>query len=317
VLGPESAPLDRDLAAAIEALGCDSLWAAGRLTSGDDSTEVVTSLARIVALTERVQVGSAVLVLPLHSPVVIAKQFAELDRAAGGRLAMGVGAGGNLTEAAACGMVAADRGPRMDEAIDIIRALWRGERVDRVTPWWTLRGASIAPPPAQRGGPPIHVAGGKRVSMRRAARLGDGWLPTLFSPSAYARSVAEITGHAAGIGRELAGFEWLCLLYVRVDDDAAQARSRAASSVAAEMGIGSTGLDGLLARTAAVGTPHDVAAALRRYVDAGVTHLIIRCCGVDQLGQFERVMHEVLPLMATAPLPNLGNGLDHRQESRA
>jgi alkanesulfonate monooxygenase SsuD/methylene tetrahydromethanopterin reductase-like flavin-dependent oxidoreductase (luciferase family) len=317
VLGPESSPLDRSTAAGIEALGCDSLWAAGHITSDDPATEVVTTVARIAALTERVQVGSAVLVLPLHSPAVIAKQFAELDRASAGRLAMGVGTGGDLAEAAACGMVATDRGPRMDESIDIIQALWRGESVDRVTPWWTLQGASITPGPVQPGGPPILVAGHKRVAMHRAARLGDGWLPTMFSPSAFERSVTEITRHAADIGRVLDGFAWMCLIYVRVDDDADEARSSAVSSVAAEMGIGSTGLDALLARTAAVGTPQEVAAALQRYVDAGVDHLVIRCCGADQLGQFKRVMGEVLPLMAAASRPDRQDSRDDRQESRA
>jgi alkanesulfonate monooxygenase SsuD/methylene tetrahydromethanopterin reductase-like flavin-dependent oxidoreductase (luciferase family) len=152
-------------------------------------------------MTERVTLGSAVLVLPLYSPVIVAKQFAELDRASGGRLAMGVGSGSDAAELAACSGSPTGRGLRMDESIQVIRRLWRGERVTATGPAWDLAETTIAPLPAQPGGPPIVVAGRKTAAMRRSATFGDGWLPSMMSPGAYARSVEEITAIAADAGR--------------------------------------------------------------------------------------------------------------------
>jgi alkanesulfonate monooxygenase SsuD/methylene tetrahydromethanopterin reductase-like flavin-dependent oxidoreductase (luciferase family) len=299
VLGPEAAGLTRRSAASLEATGCDSLWVGGHVVSTEASSEVVTSLAWLAAMTERVTVGSAVLVLPLYSPVVVAKQFAELDRASGGRVAMGVGSGSDAAEIAACGSSPAGRGARMDESIEVIRALWRGEQVTRGGPTWDLAQTSIAPLPVQPGGPSILVAGRKPAAMRRSATLGDGWLPSMFSPGAYARSVAQVAGFAAAAGRSMLGFEWMCLVYVRVDDDSDTAVDGAVSTVASEMGLPKADTAAMLSRTAAVGTADEVAAALQRYVDAGVTHLLLRCCASDDLlAQVSRVMDEVAPLLA-------------------
>jgi alkanesulfonate monooxygenase SsuD/methylene tetrahydromethanopterin reductase-like flavin-dependent oxidoreductase (luciferase family) len=293
VLGPEATGMSRRRASAIEATGCDSLWVGGHVVSTDAASEVVTSLAWLAAVTERVTVGSAVLVLPLYSPVVVAKQFAELDRATDGRLRMGVGSGSDPTEIAACGSSSpAGRGAWMDESIDVIRALWRGERVSRSGPYWNLVDTTIAPLPRQLNGPPIVVAGRRPAAMRRAAILGDGWLPSMFSPGGYARSVVQVSGLAAAAGRSLLGFEWTCLIY-------ATATAHAVSTLAAEMKLSAADAEAVLVRTAAVGTADEVAAALQRYVDAGARHLLLRCCAADDLdSQMARVMAEVVPLLS-------------------
>jgi alkanesulfonate monooxygenase SsuD/methylene tetrahydromethanopterin reductase-like flavin-dependent oxidoreductase (luciferase family) len=300
VLGPEAAGLTRRSAAALEATGADSLWIGGHVVSTDPASEVVTSLAWLAAMTDRVTVGSAVLVLPLYSPVVVAKQFAELDRASGGRISMGIGSGSDPAEIAACGGTSAGRGRRVDESIEIIRSLWRGAKVTTSGPSWDLADTTIAPLPARPGGPPIIVAGRKAAAMRRAALLGDGWLPSMFSPGAYARSVEQVCGLATDAGRSLVDFDWSCLVYVRVDDDSATATARAVSTVATEMNLSASDAAAVLSRTAAIGTAEEVVAALQRYVDAGATQLLLRCCLVDDdlLAQSARVMAEVVPLLS-------------------
>ena len=85
----------------------------------------------------------------------------------------------------------------------------------------------IHPAPAQPGGPPIVVSGRKDPAMRRAAALGDGWMPYLYSAAAYARSVDRIRELAASAGRDLGGFRWLSYVAVSMDDDGAVARQRA------------------------------------------------------------------------------------------
>ena len=285
----------------VESLGVDSLWGAGHIVSSQPLPEAVTSVAWLAAATERVLVGSAVLVLPLYHPVTVAKQFAELDRATGGRVALGVGVGnGDPVEFGALGVPPSERGPRADEAIEVIRALWSGEPVTRDGRWWPLDAATVLPPPARSGGPPIYVAGRKPPAVRRAASAGDGWFPFLFSPSAYARSVADITTLASDAGRSLDGFEWLCLIYVRVEDDAVAARERAKAFLAGEMGGDLEQYDNLVSRICAVGTPAEVADTLRQYVTAGVGHVVVRCCADEEsdfVEQCHRIVGDVLPLL--------------------
>jgi alkanesulfonate monooxygenase SsuD/methylene tetrahydromethanopterin reductase-like flavin-dependent oxidoreductase (luciferase family) len=143
------------------------------------------------------------------------------------------------------------------------------------------------------GGPPIVVAGRKDGAMRRAARLGDGWMPYLVSPGAYARSVSVITGEAATTGRDLTGFEWMIFLYcsVRADGD------RAREDVAAFLGSAYGGKPrAMLDNIAPSGTPEQVAARLQPYVDAGARHVIISpAAREDTLEIVELAAREVLP----------------------
>src|SRR5207302_1651108 len=85
---------------------------------------------------------------------------------------------------------------------------------------YPMPGVRIHPTPAQRGGPPIIVSGRKGPAMRRAAALGDGWMPYLYSPRRYAESVDRIRKAAAEAGRDLTDFQWTMFLFVPVDDAA-------------------------------------------------------------------------------------------------
>jgi alkanesulfonate monooxygenase SsuD/methylene tetrahydromethanopterin reductase-like flavin-dependent oxidoreductase (luciferase family) len=314
VLGPEARRLSSTDAEALEATGCDSLWTGGHVI-GPDTLEVLTSLARIAGMTRRVQIGTAILTLPLYPAVLVAKQFAEIDIASGGRAALGVGVGSNDREMAALGVNPAERGARADEALKIIRTLWRGEAVTRTNAWWALDNVSIAPRPEA---PPIYVAGRVSAAMRRAAWLGDGWMPMLFSPNKYAKSVAEITGYAQAARRGLDGFEWLVLLFVCADDDAAVAWKRASESLSVDTGVPPDRAQALLGKTAAVGTADDVAGVLTQYVQAGVTHFVLRACAPapEYQQQIAKVMTEVVPLVRGREATSRDRRPTAREESR-
>lgn len=140
-------------------------------------------MARLAALSERVLVGPAVLLLPLYDPAILSKQLAELDRGRGGRIAVGIGVGGEYPlELTGCGVSLHDRGPRTDEAVDLMRALWMDRRGNHESRYWPALDATVGPPPIRCGGPPIVVAGRKRPATRRAARRGDGGCPSGLSP---------------------------------------------------------------------------------------------------------------------------------------
>src|SRR5690349_10013325 len=136
----------------------------------------------MTAWTERVDVGAAVLLLPLYHPVVLAKQLADLDARSGGRLRVGVGVGGEFPqEFRAVGVPMGERGARTSEAMEVLRALWQGGPVTRRGRFFPLDDIEVRPvaPPGggagmQPSGPPLIVSGRKPPAMRRAARLGDG-----------------------------------------------------------------------------------------------------------------------------------------------
>jgi probable F420-dependent oxidoreductase len=259
---------------ALEALPIDSLWVGGHVAAPNGSPEVLVALARLAALTERVRVGTSILLLPLYPPAIIAKAIADLDRVSGGRVTLGVGIGGEYpAEFVACQVPMAERGARTDEAIGLLRRFWTAEPVSHDGRFYPVEDVRIHPAPAQTGGPPIIVAGRKPPAMRRAALLGDGWMPYLYSARRYAASVETITACAGEAGRDLSGFEWCAFLFVNVDDsDGDGARAETAEFLG---GTYSQSFSHMISSVAVAGTADEVTAGLQAFVDAGARHLII------------------------------------------
>jgi probable F420-dependent oxidoreductase len=292
-------------AQALEELRVDSLWTGGHVASRNPSTEAMMSLARLSAVTDRVRLGTAVLLLPLYPPAIIAKQVADLDRATGGRLTLGVGVGGEYPqEFEACGVPIKERGKRTDEAIGLLRRLWTATEISHEGPYYPMRDVKIHPAPAQPGGPPILVAGRKEPAMRRAALLGDGWLPYLYSPRRYGASAATIRGIAAEAGRDLSGFGWYAFIFVNVGPDGDQARQQAARTMG---GNYQQDFRQLVDSVAAAGTPAEVTSKLQAFIDAGARHLVFMPApGTGSAEPIERrLLDEVVPaLRVPAGLPD-------------
>src|SRR5262249_33060289 len=116
-------------------------------------------------------------VLPYRHPLMAAKAFLTLDNASRGRAIAGVGAGHVEAEFALLGADFDQRGRRLDEAIDVVRAAFRDEFPAADGPTWPVRGAGLPPRPVGAAGPPIWVGGSSTAALRRAADRGDGWLP--------------------------------------------------------------------------------------------------------------------------------------------
>jgi probable F420-dependent oxidoreductase len=294
--------VNRDEVAALEALPIDSLWVGGHVSAPNGSPEAMVQLARLSALTERVRIGTAILLLPLYEPAIVAKQIADLDRMAGGRITLGIGVGGEYEEEfRACHVPIAERGKRTDEAIPLIRRLWSAEPVSHPGPFYPLENVRIHPAPAQAGGPPIVVAGRKEPAMRRAAVLGEGWMPYLYSPRAYAESVARIKAIAAEKGRDLSGFDWMLYLFTNVGDDVDASREELAGFLG---GTYSQDFRAFVDRVAVAGTPDQVAARVQEYVDAGARHIIFSTASrTDRVGMTRRILEEVTPRLKVPAEP--------------
>lgn len=203
-----------------EALGFDSVWMGehpalpaasdtpypGSGTglaepSGVPLPDPLEWLAFAAARTSTLLIGTAVLILPLHQPAVMAKRIATLDQVSGGRLRLGVGVGWNEQEYAACGASWSDRGARMDELIDAMRTLWTNEIAG-----YSGRSVSFEPvyssPKPVRGSVPIHVGATAVVGARRAGRLGDGYLPFERDLDQLAVLIGEMRRAAEAAGRD-------------------------------------------------------------------------------------------------------------------
>jgi probable F420-dependent oxidoreductase len=159
-------------------------------------------LAFLAASTETVRLGTSVLVLTLHSPVVVAKRVATLDALSRGRALLGVGIGWQVEEYAAVGVPYSGRGARLDEYVDALRALWGEEYASFGGRFVAFDRVSSLPKPAQPGGVPIVVGGSSEAAARRAGTRGDGFFPYVISPEDFAARVADVRAAALDAGRD-------------------------------------------------------------------------------------------------------------------
>jgi probable F420-dependent oxidoreductase len=217
-----------ELARTLEAAGFDSLWvsdhivlpaaiesrypfaADGRATWPAETPylDALVALALAAAVTNRVVLGTAVLVLPLRNPVEFAKQAASIDVASGGRLSLGVGAGWLEEEFAALGVPFEGRGARLEEWVSIARGCWTGRPRASTSDRFTMPPDMLClPPPAHAI--PVLVGGHSRVALRRAGRMADGWLAQQSLPGLAPEEVAAgarlMRDAAAESGRDPGG----------------------------------------------------------------------------------------------------------------
>jgi probable F420-dependent oxidoreductase len=179
------------VAEAAERLGFHSVWTTEHLLVGPEAVDPyctvldsLTMLSWLAGLTERVALGTSIVILPLHHPIRLAKESATLQQLSGGRLNLGVGVGWHEDEFRFFGVPYAERSRRTDESIRILRALWRGEP-SFAGEFWSFEGATARPLPEPA--PEVWIGG---RSLRRVRELGDVWHPTRISPDEL-RAVKE------------------------------------------------------------------------------------------------------------------------------
>jgi probable F420-dependent oxidoreductase len=185
----------------LERRGFDSLWLSERLTTV--APDPLIALAVAAGRTERLKLGTGVLVVPGRNPVVLAKELASLDRLSGGRLLPAVGLGAPVpAEHRAFGVDRRERAGLFDEALGLIRRLWTEDDVHHDGEHFRVDGVTLRPRPVQQ---PIDVwlGGGSPSELRRTGRLGDGWLPSFVVPAEVEAGWATINLVAGEHGRSL------------------------------------------------------------------------------------------------------------------
>jgi probable F420-dependent oxidoreductase len=212
----------RELAAAAEEAGADSIWAVEHILVAEDyeprypysadgrmpgraetvMPDPLQLLAAFGAATERIRLGTSVLIAPQHPAAVLAKTVATLDVLSGGRVELGVGSGWQIEEYRAVGIPYESRGQRLDETIDALRSLWGPGPSSFAGQMIAFDRVHSTPKPAQEGGVPILIGGSGVVAARRAGRRGDGWFPYVVSPDEVAAGMAVIRATATAAGRD-------------------------------------------------------------------------------------------------------------------
>ncbi|MBH68415.1 MAG: LLM class flavin-dependent oxidoreductase [Rhodospirillaceae bacterium] len=275
---PEAAPLLK-LAESAENLGYDSIWVGDSLLARPRH-EPITLLAGAAGRTNRVQLGTAILIPALRNPVVMAHQIATLDQVSDGRTIIGVGIAADVPnvrqEFASAGVPWEKRVGRMLEGLRLCRKLWEGKPVS----WngrWQVKEGILGPEPVQNGGPPIWIGGNAEANIKRVGEEFDGWLPNHPDSGAVASIWGKMKTVASRSGRPSDAISCTAYLTLSIDDNVLKAESKADEFMSAYYGLRPDILKKMQACYA--GTFDGAIEHLQGYVDAGANHLVLRFAG--------------------------------------
>ena len=226
----------KDYAQAVEGLGYDYLLVydhvlgahpdreprlTGPYTHEHPFHEPMVLFGFLAAVTRRLQLTTGIIILPQRQTALVAKQAAEVDVLSGGRLRLGIGLGWNYVEYEALGENFKNRGRRVEEQVEVLRKLWTQPLVNFKGAYHVINNAGLNPMPVQRP-IPIWFGGSTEPALRRAARLGDGWMPAGRKPDETARDlVAQLEKYLQEAGRDRRNFgidPWISVAGVPKDE---------------------------------------------------------------------------------------------------
>jgi probable F420-dependent oxidoreductase len=274
--------------------GVDSIWQTDRLVSPTPFLECMSVMAALAGRTRRIKFGVNVLSLAMRDAVLVARQCATIDFLSNGRLLPAFGIGSPLgPEWTTLNLDPKTRGRKTDEGLEVIRRLWREDKVDFAGVHYHLSGASLMPKPVQKD-LPMWIGGSSEAAIRRTARIGTGWQAGPETPAQAAVVVAAIKAACADEGR-------------MIDDDHYGAGIPFRFGRPDDPGLGPL-FEAYRKRTGreprdyfAIGDAAAIVQRIAEYVDAGVSKFILRPAArgdAEMLAQTRRLIEEVLPLVA-------------------
>ena len=288
--GPIDTRRMREFLQRAEALGFESAWVVEQVLGSAPSLESVSTLAWAAAVTERLRLGSAVLLTALRSPVHLAKALATIDQLSHGRLIVGVGLGGSPKVYPAYGLAAERRAARFAEGLQLMKRLWTEPRVTMAGEFFRLENASMEPKPAQRPHPPLWFGGHHPQALRRAVELGDGFIGAgSASTATFAEEMVVLRGILAERGRAPQSFPVGKRVYVAVDRDRARAGKRLAEWFGAFYGR-----PALAEEVSVWGDVDTCVEGLRAVAAAGAGFLMLNPV-FDEAEQLERIAADLAP----------------------
>ena len=281
--------LIRAFATRAEQLGYADLWLTDNLLGGRPHLEPVTLLAYAAACTEQIRLGVSVIILNQRNPIALAKALASLDQLSGGRLTVGVGLGSGTAAYPAFGISDARPVARFTEGLQVMRALWSQERVNLDGAFLRLKDVTMEPKPVQPH-LPVWIGGHVPAALRRAVRLGDGWMGAGSARNEdFFAQISQVRRALAELGRDEASFTLSKRIYLAVDNDEGRAQAQLAATLTSTYGVARQGVG-------VAGTAEQCIAVLRAMRDAGLHHLLLQPCG-DVMQQLKVLTTEVAPAL--------------------
>jgi probable F420-dependent oxidoreductase len=286
----------RTMAKQAETWGFDSLWASDHLILPPLTTsrypgsatgqfpdfwlqqyfEPLAILNYLASCTQRVLLGTSVLILPMRNPIEVAKEVAGADVLSRGRILFGVGVGWFREEFEVLREPFQERGRRMDEYLQICKTLWTQEPATFTGRYYQFHDAHFGPKPRRKPHPPILIAGHSPAALRRAARFGDGWHPFALTPEDLGHVMPQFHAAVREAGRALAEIEISLKVRLRFGE-------------------------GPDPQPPLHGSPEQILATLQQYQELGVQHLVLdfvpETIG-NALATMERFIREVRPAVA-------------------
>lgn len=291
--GSINVPLVADHLRQAESLGYDSAWVLEQTIGPMPSLEPLTLVAYAAACTSRLKLGIAVLVMPLRSPVHLAKAVASLDHLTGGRLILGLGLGVGTEAYPAFGLSADHRVSRFEEAVRLMKKLWTESAVDFRGRFWQLEKVTIEPKPLQKPHPPLWFGGGAPAALKRAARLADGWMGAGASSSAaFKQALKRVRGYLEEEGRDPSTFPVSKRVYIALDRDKARASAKLQEWFSRIYGRPALALE-----VSIFGGEDECVEKLSELVREGLDLLLLNPLYAE-LDQAERLARDVLPKLS-------------------
>jgi probable F420-dependent oxidoreductase len=256
-----------------EGLGFDGLWTLDSAVAGHTAhnplLDCVHVLTYAAALTQRPALGVAVIVLPRRNPALLAKELATVDQLSGGRLVAGVGLGRSDGSEAGLGFPTDRPVRRLSEGVEVMRALWSQEEASYDGEIFRFSGMRLEPKPAHHV--PIWFGAGQPPAVRRAARLGDGWIGSGSSASSdFIEQSKLLREELERLGRDPDAFPKAKRVYIAVEDDERTAREKLTPIL-----DGMYGRPGLTDRVAVCGPPEQIAQEVQPLIEAGAGELVL------------------------------------------
>lgn len=192
-----------DLVRLAEAVGFDSAWVSEHHGSSDGYLpSLLAMLAAFAAVTERIELGTGLVLTPLHDPIRLAEDAAVVDQLSGGRLRLGLGLGWREEEFRMFAVPLEERVIRLLETIEVLKRAWTGQRFSFQGKTFRYERVLVTPPPARPVGPPILLGGYHERALRRAGRLADGYMTDDTAPDSLQPSLALVDEGARAVGRD-------------------------------------------------------------------------------------------------------------------
>lgn len=295
------------IARATEDLGFESLWRSDHFFSlagaGErDSLETFISFVMVATETQRIRFGPLVASCTFRHPSLVARMAAQIDQLSGGRFVLGMGAGWNVPEHEAFGITfppVRERMDRLEESIQVVRALWGDGPVSFDGQYYQLKDAQCFPKPAQSPAPIIVGGGGERRTLRMVAQYADEWNVVGVDMDGYRHKRGVLEQHCADVGRDPASIVHSQMAGFVIGRNEADLRAHLERVGEGFRPFGNQPPDevmaGLRERGWVTGTPDEIVQELGSREEAGISRFMFQHHAQEDFAALELLASDVLP----------------------